>query len=83
MSHWNYRVVKTWRDQEYYDFTIHEVYYDDNGNISHWSGVVPAYGENLGSFKEDLAMMHLATEKPYLVLYYDEDTGRENLVEEQ
>jgi hypothetical protein len=34
---WNYRVMKRKNDAGIYDFGIHEVYYDEHGNINSWT----------------------------------------------
>lgn len=83
MLHWNYRAVKTWHDQEHYDFTIHKVYYNSGGKITNWSGAIPLYGNNAQALSEEVDKAKQAFTMPTLVLYYDEDTGRETLMEEQ
>ena len=82
MSHWNYRVVKQHSDT-YPDYTIWEVYYDDEGSIMDWSSNSRVYGETVDELKDEVDKVRAAFARHLLVLYYDEDTGRETLVEEQ
>lgn len=79
MSYWNYRVVekvlsKHEHDTTYdttYDTTsyeVHEVYYDEDGNITMWSedSIIP-YGEGcLKDLEVDIKFMLEACSKPIL-----------------
>ena len=63
---WNYRVVKkgeTW-------LRIHEVYYDDDGNIELWSRVTHPEGETITDLMEDLDHMRDALYEPILNIEY-------------
>jgi hypothetical protein len=67
---WNYRVIL---QDDYY--SIHEVYYDDDGNIESWTEQpVGIGGETLEELKGDLEYYKHALEKP--VLKYDKDQER-------
>ena len=76
MAHWNHRVIRTehkhktangdvWSEAWY---TIHEVYYNEEGEIDCWteSGVAPS-GESIEEVREVLEWMLNATKKPVLV----------------
>lgn len=82
MSHWNYRVVKQ-HSGIYSDCVLREVYYNAEGKIINWSGPIRLYGNNAQDLSEEVDKAKQAFTKPTLILYYDEDTGRETLVEEQ
>ena len=82
MSHWNYRVVKQHSDTDS-DCVLREVYYNSDGKIINWSGPIRLYGCNAQDLSEEVDKAKQAFTMPTLVLYYDEDTGRETLVEEQ
>jgi hypothetical protein len=74
---WNHRVIK----EEGEDlFQIHEVYYDDEGNIVTWTAepVAPC-GESLEILIKEIAMFLQAVDKP--VLHVDGTTLREDLPE--
>ena len=79
MTHWNYRVVKQHSDTDS-DCVLREVYYSSEGKITNWSGPIRLYGCDAQDLLEEVDN---AFTMPTLVLYYDEDTGRETLVEEQ
>ncbi len=77
MSYWNYRVVeKNIKDKidcsemeyENVSYSIHEVYYDKDGNITMWSAEsIIAYGEGcVKDLKADLEYMLEACSKPIL-----------------
>lgn len=63
---WNYRVFKhVYKDEEY--FQVHEVFYDDQGNIQGWSAEeVAALGSNPTELRSDLGMMLQALDRPIL-----------------
>ena len=75
MSYWNYRVVeKVLNKSEHvlsYDTTtyeIHEVYYDEDGNITMWSAEsISPYGEIcVKDLEVDIKFMFEACSKPIL-----------------
>ena len=82
MTHSNYRVVKQ-RSDTYSDYVLREVYYNSKWKIIDWSGPIRLYGFNAQDLSEEVDKAKQAFTMPTLVLYYDEDTGRETLVEEQ
>jgi len=60
---WNYRVI------QHEILAIHEVYYDDKGNIESWTAdPVAIMGDTKEELLETLDMMKRATEEPFLVL---------------
>jgi len=63
MSYWNYRVV-----EKNTSYSIHEIYYDEDGNITMWSAEsIIAYGEGcVKDLKADLEYMLEACSKPIL-----------------
>lgn len=62
-------------------FTLHEVYYDDDGNVKYWStDPIAAYGETLEELKSDLEHQLKALEKPVLEETED-DSQRKTLRE--
>ena len=67
---WNYRVVRR-RRVSHDECSVHEVYYDDAGDISSWTEnpIIPA-GETLEELKEDFSKQLRALELP--VLDYDD-----------
>ncbi|MDK2125308.1 hypothetical protein [Parachitinimonas caeni] len=66
MGTWNYRVV---RKEE--KLAIHEVYYDDNGEINAFTSLpIAPYGEDIEDLGYTLGFMKRALELP--VLDYDE-----------
>lgn len=69
---WNYRVTKTETDGETI-YTIREVYYDESGCISGWTGIGDyANGETLESLRKDFDLMALAFKEPVLDLDEEE-----------
>lgn len=63
---WNHRVIKKTVDGEEM-FTIHEVYYDDQGNPeSVTKNPVPAFGNNVEELSHNLIHMLSALTKPIL-----------------
>ena len=77
MSYWNYRVVEkdgTYKidcsKMEYEDvsYSIHEVYYDEDGNITMWSAEsISPYGEGcVKDLEVDIKFMLEACSKPIL-----------------
>lgn len=71
---WNYRIVER-RQGDVVTLTIHEVYYDADGNVSAWVEEPSApYGEDdWSSLYADLTLMVGALDKP--ALDYDELPG--------
>lgn len=67
MAHWNYRVLISVFDNEDI-FQIHEVYYNNAGEINgHGENSVSIYSEEgLEGVKWQLDMMYKALEKPIL-----------------
>lgn len=77
MSYWNYRVVEkdvTYKidcsqmEYENVSYSIHEIYYDEDGNITMWSAepIIP-YGEGcLKDLEVDIKFMLEACSKPIL-----------------
>ena len=77
MSYWNYRVVEKnttnkidCSDMEYENvsYSIHEVYYDEDDNITMWSAEsISPYGEGcLKDLEVDIKFMFEACSKPIL-----------------
>ncbi len=66
MKTWNYRVVRRdWGDEE--SFEIHEIYYDDAGEICMWTqDPIAARGVDPEELTADLILMLEAAEKPTL-----------------
>ncbi len=66
MPVWNYRVVRRLFPDGYI-YEIHEVHYDDDGNIIGWTAdaSVPQ-GEDPTELMKDVKFMLDATHKPYL-----------------
>jgi hypothetical protein len=82
---WNYRVVfddVNALDNEIGEYTIREVFYDDDGEIDFWSdeAAVPN-GNSYEELQDDMNLIMEAFELPCLVLEIDEETGEESLVE--
>lgn len=60
---WNYRVVRDLFSQ----YGIYEVYYDEGGNISAWTGgPEEPFGESLDELEENLKQMSMALLLPVL-----------------
>ena len=63
---WNYRIVKTSSGGED-EFGIHEVYYDNHGNLKSYSeDPVSPLGSTLEELKGDFSHFQVAFEKPVL-----------------
>jgi hypothetical protein len=82
---WNYRVVFddiNALDNEIGEYTIREVFYDDDGEIDFWGddAAVPN-GNSYEELQDDMNLFMEAFELPCLVLEIDEETGDESLVE--
>jgi len=75
MSHWNHRVIKHTKTitidgepETETKFSIHEVLYDENGNLNGYTeDALEPYGETLLELADDLARFQEALSKPVLV----------------
>lgn len=79
MSHWNYRVVVV-EDAEFgvESYSIHEIYYDDDGVINGWSkSPIAAGGETKLELLDDLARMSAAAAGRPLIWDVNNDTMTE------
>lgn len=82
---WNYRVVFddiNALDNEIGEYTIREVFYDEDGEVDFWDdeAAVPN-GNSYEELQDDMNLFMEAFELPCLVLEIDEETGEEALVE--
>ena len=82
---WNYRVVFddiNALDNEIGEYTIREIFYNDDGEIDFWGddAAVPN-GNSYEELQDDMNLFMEAFELPCLVLEIDEETGDESLVE--
>ena len=77
MGYWNYRVVEknitnkidcSEMEYENVSYSIHEIYYDEDGNITMWSAEsIAGYGEGcLKDLEVDIKFMLEACSKPIL-----------------
>lgn len=68
MGHWNYRVMKKLNSSGEHEYGIHEVYYDEDGNIKGWtqSSVTPTFPSE-EDLLQGLERMKAAVEKETLV----------------
>ena len=82
---WNYRVVfddVNALDNEIAEYTIREVFYDEDGEIDFWGDEAAVPNANsYDELQEDMNLFMEAFELPCLVLTIDEETGEESLVE--
>ena len=81
--YWNYRIFKTLEDygnnHKSFLYSVHEVYYDDDGTISAWTErEISPYGETFDEISKSMEMMAIALSKP--VLFLDRLSGQ--LIEE-
>lgn len=60
MSTWNYRVAKNVLGE----LVIVEVYYDEEGNVTYWSGPIKPFGEDEDDLRSDVQHMLKALDKP-------------------
>lgn len=60
MSKWNYRVAKNVHGE----LVIVEVYYDEEGNVTFWSGEQSVIGEDINDLRVSLQNMLEALDKP-------------------
>lgn len=80
MLGWNYRVIRKQVEIDYYQYEIHEVYYDDDGTIESWTEQpIAPFGESFLELQNDLNYMAKATQKP--ILEEKEIAGELKLVE--
>ncbi len=65
---WNYRTIATpSKLNSYYEYSIHEVYYNENGSINSWTeNSISAYGDSKEELQEDLQLMLKASTLPVL-----------------
>jgi hypothetical protein len=65
---WNYRIIATASKlNSYHEYSIHEVYYDENGIINSWTeNSVGAHGDSKQELQEDLQRMLKASTLPVL-----------------
>ena len=71
---WDYRVVITRDDSNNEHYGVHEVYYNDNGNIRDCTQTsCEPYGETLEELKDNILQMRAAFLEP--VIEYD-DVGK-------
>ena len=70
MTHWNYRLMKRENDKGEVFYGVHEVYYDENGDIEGWSeeSVTPV-GESKDELKKTLTDLVKALDEE--ILDYD------------
>ena len=71
MSYWNHRIIQRIRkssDSEEACYQVHEVHYDDSGNIHSWTkdAVTPS-GETLDDLKREIEHHLKALSKPVLI----------------
>jgi hypothetical protein len=82
---WNYRVVFddiNALDNEIGEYTVREVFYDEDGEIDFWGDDAAVPNANsYDELQEDMNLFMEAFELPCLVLTVDEETGEEALVE--
>lgn len=83
---WNYRVVLEPKESDDSlfsedNFSIREVFYDENGEINFWSDEAAApFGVTFQEVADDFDLMAEAFKLPVLTLVVDED-GEESLIE--
>lgn len=67
MATWNYRLMKHENDKGEVFYGVHEVYYDENGDIEGWSEEsVSPVKESVDELKEELERMMMSFEKEML-----------------
>ena len=78
---WNYRIIKKIAEKEI-SFAFHEVYYDEQGQMTHWSEQpTPAFGESISELRNDQLWFWHAFSKPILIESEDE-SGHLHLIED-
>lgn len=78
---WNYRVIeKTDPQTNEKLYQVHEVFYDEQGDIENWTEDSVSYsGESLSELRNDITYHHRAFQEPVLV--EAEQNGKLTLVE--
>ena len=75
---WNYRVVRTEKEQ-YDSYQLYEVYYDDDGKIEGMTeNAMQPYGESVEELQNDLEYMMEALKQPVLDMKELEKQFKEN-----
>ena len=75
---WNYRVVRTEKEQ-YDSYQLYEVYYDDDGKIEGMTeNALQPYGESVEELQNDLEYMMEALKQPVLDMKELEKQFKEN-----
>ena len=75
---WNYRVVRTEKEQ-YDSYQLYEVYYDDDGKIEGMTeNAMQPYGESVEELQKDLEYMMEALKQPVLDMKELEKQFKEN-----
>lgn len=69
---WNYRVMKRKNESGDYDFGVHEVYYDENGNVISWTekSIIPVCPSEEG-LAHELSLMLDALKQETLIYIED------------
>lgn len=80
MLYWNHRVVHKYHEKsDSHTYQIHEVYYDDNGEIEGWTeSAMEPFGETPSELREDIRYFIKAFQKP--ILKSTIEGGEERLV---
>lgn len=76
MSHWNYRVTRRALGDDWFEYGIREVYYED-GRVVGWLNAPAApLGDTVAGLREDLALIAGALDRPVLDIT-DEDNPKD------
>jgi hypothetical protein len=68
MTHWNHRVVKKYYDEDYTEYGIREVIYNEDGSIyAYTENPIQTRGESLESLRQFLERCLKALDQPILV----------------
>ena len=68
MTHWNHRVVKKYYDEDYTEYGIREVFYNEDGSIyAYTDNPIETRGESLESLRQFLERCLKALDQPILV----------------
>ena len=81
---WNYRIVAVnyYVDKIEYEYSIHEVYYNEDGSIRMWTKYdVGIGGSSVEELKQAYEMYGKAFDKP--VLYLHTVDGKDRLIENE
>lgn len=65
--YWNYRVIRSGNDEDFFEYKIHSVYYENDKPTSWASKPMYAFGASVEDLKADLEAMLKALSKPVLV----------------